>query len=117
MKSTLTYTLGLRIKELRMAKGIKQCALADKLNMERSNLTRIESGKQRPSDENLIKIANLLEVELFELFGTEHLETKEKLIEKITKMLPEFSENQIRFCYKSLMNLKLMKYIIRSIVL
>ena len=109
MKTELSNKLGLRIKELRIAKGMKQCVLADKLNMERSNLTRIESGKQRPSDENIVKIANILEVDLSELFSIEHLKTKEELIEMIIQILPKLNENQIRFCYKSLINLRLMK--------
>ena len=30
------------------------------LNMERSNLTRSENGKQRPNDDNLKKIAQII---------------------------------------------------------
>ena len=79
--------LGLRIRELRNAKGIKQCELADMLNMERSHLTRIESGKHSPSDENLYKIANILNVEIKDLFDFEHNKPEEDLISEIIDRL------------------------------
>ena len=41
MENNFNKKLGLRIRELRLAKGIKQSELADMLDMERSNLTRI----------------------------------------------------------------------------
>ena len=48
MASVVSRKLGKRIKELRTAKGLKQREIADFLDMERSNYTRIESGKQSP---------------------------------------------------------------------
>lgn len=109
MKSKLSNKLGLRIKELRTARNLKQCELADMLDMERSNLTRIESGKQRPTDENLEKIADILNVNISELFDVEHIKTKAEIIKIITEMLPDFDEKEIQFCYKLLLNLKLLK--------
>ena len=106
MKSNLSSKLGLRIKELRLAKNIKQCDMADMLNMERSNLTRIESGKQRPTDENLEKIARILGVELPDLFDVTHIKTKQELINSITMLLPEYTESELQFCYKLLNNIK-----------
>ncbi len=106
MKTELSNKLGLRIKELRLARNIKQCVMADMLDMERSNFTRIESGKQRPTDENLEKIAKILGVEIFELFQIEHIKSKEELIELITNILPSLSDKELQFCYKSLINLK-----------
>ena len=79
--------LGARIKELRLKQGIKQCDLADMLNMERSHFTRIESGKHRPSDDNLEKIAKILNVEIKDLFDFEHKNTKENLLKEIVSKL------------------------------
>lgn len=109
MKSKLSGKLGLRIKELRLARKIKQCDLADMLGMERSNLTRIESGKQRPTDENLEKIAKILDVKLPELFDVIHIETKEELLKNISEILSTLNEKELRFCYKTLLNLKELK--------
>lgn len=106
MKTNLSKRLGLRIKELRIAKNLKQCDMADLLDMERSNLTRIESGKQRPSDENLEKIAKILDIELYELFDNEHLKDKEDLVNSLKDLLDTLSENELRYLYKTIQNLK-----------
>ena len=109
MTSEIKEKIGLRIRELRLAKNIKQCTLADMLNMERSHLTRIESGKHRPSDENLEKIAKILNVEIAELFDVVHIKTKDELIKNITEMLPNFEEKELQFCYKMLVNITQLK--------
>lgn len=106
MKTNLSKRLGLRIKELRIAQNLKQCDMADLLDMERSNLTRIESGKQRPSDENLEKIAKILDIELYELFDNEHLKDKEDLINSLKDLLDTLNENELRYLYKTIQNLK-----------
>ncbi len=90
--SDLSEKLGLRIKELRIKKGLKQCDLADKLNMERSNFTRIESGKQRPNDENLVKIAQALNVEVKDLFDFEHEKPEKELMSEIIEILQSHPE-------------------------
>jgi len=56
--------------------------------------------KQRPSDENLIKIADILEVPLTELFDIEHIKSKEEVISSITNLLPQFTEAELQFFYK-----------------
>nr|QGT49732.1 hypothetical protein Melaina855_1190 [uncultured Candidatus Melainabacteria bacterium] len=107
MTMTFNQKLGLRIRELRLSKRIKQGIFADMLNMERSNFTRIESGKQRPNDENLEKIASILNVELKELFDFKHIEmTKEDIIDKIVTLLSELEKDEVVYIYKSIINLK-----------
>lgn len=87
MSENFNKKLGLRIRELRLAKNIKQSEMADMLNMERSNFTRIEIGRQRPNDDNLEKIAGLLDVEIKDLFDFEHKQPKENLISEIIDKL------------------------------
>ena len=76
------------------------------LNMERSNLTRIENGKQRPTDENLEKIANILDVEIKELFDYNHIQTKQELINSIQSMLNNLEEKELQYIYKTIENVK-----------
>ena len=109
MELSLTEKLGYRIKELRIARNLKQCELADKLNMERSNLTRIENGKQRPSDENLEKIAKILKVEIKELFDFGHIKSRDELIDAIDKQLQELTSKELEYFHKSLINYKIIK--------
>jgi len=99
MANDFNKKLGLRIRELRLARKIKQGKFADLLNMERSNFTRIESGKQRPNDENLYKIANILNVEIKDLFDFEHNKPEKDLISEIINKLND-NPDKIKDIYK-----------------
>ena len=58
-----------RLKELRLKKGLTQKDIADLVHVNRVTYTNWEKGKREPSFENLIKLADLLEVSLDWLFG------------------------------------------------
>lgn len=60
--------LGQKIAQIRDEKGITQYRLAKDLLMEQSNLARIENGKTNPTVRTLIKISDLLEIDIVELF-------------------------------------------------
>ena len=60
-----------RIKRLRKNKGLKQQELAEILGIKRNTYSDWENGKTEPSFENLIKLADLLEVSIDWLFGRE----------------------------------------------
>ncbi|MEH7239922.1 XRE family transcriptional regulator [Bacillus thuringiensis] len=92
---------GQRLKALRLEKGMTQQQLADFLDIEKSNISRFESGKQSPSSDNRIKMAKLFNVSVDYMLGlSEHKSLdKEKsdkiskeaaaLMEKINKLPPE----------------------------
>ncbi|KXT83509.1 transcriptional regulator, Cro/CI family [Streptococcus oralis] len=58
-----------RLKELRLKKGLTQTELGEKVGVKQSTFTNWENGKREPSFENLIKLADLLDVSLDWLFG------------------------------------------------
>ncbi len=98
--------LGLRIKELRENKKLTQFMLAEMINMEATNLSKIERGVQIPKEESLIKIAEALKVTVKDLFDYEHLENKEILIEKITDILKDSDIRTVKNIYKILINIQ-----------
>ncbi len=106
MENNFNKKLGQRIKELRVAKNLKQSQLADILEMERSNLTRIERGNQRPNDENLEKIAKILNVKIKDLFDFEHILTIEDLKQKVLSKIDNLSQKELEYIYKTLENLE-----------
>ena len=59
--------IGARIKQIRLEKGIKQKDLGYSLDIEKSNMSRIESGNTNPTIVMLKKIAEELDVTLQEL--------------------------------------------------
>ena len=58
----LRERLGVRLRSARTNSGLLQQALAEKLGVSRASIASIEAGKQSISVEQLVKIANLLEV-------------------------------------------------------
>ena len=57
------------VKFLRNSKGISQQGLADKVGIDRSTISRIENDEIDTTIDNAIKIANALDVNLFDLVG------------------------------------------------
>lgn len=64
----LSVKVGERIVKLRNDRGLRQVDLANKAEMDDGFLRRIESGRVNPTLKTLEKLANALEVEIFELF-------------------------------------------------
>lgn len=60
--------LGLKIKELRKQKKITQEKLAEILNLDIGYISKLEVGRNFPTIGTLEKIADVLDIELYELF-------------------------------------------------
>lgn len=60
-----------RLKTLRKEKKLTQKELAEQIGIKQNSYSDWENGKTEPSFENLIKLADLLEVSLDWLFGRE----------------------------------------------
>ncbi len=99
---TLSKKVGKRIKELRERAGLKQFELAEKLEMEPTNLSKIENGVFIPREEKLYKIANSLNVEIKDLFDIDHIDSNENIIQKISQYLTLLDNKDLVFFYKIL---------------
>ncbi|MDR2258655.1 MAG: helix-turn-helix domain-containing protein [Treponema sp.] len=64
----LRSIFGLNIKRYRGRKGLSQEKLAEKMEISTNYLSDIETGKGWVSPFSLVKMANALEIEVFELF-------------------------------------------------
>lgn len=62
--------LGLRVKELRVAKGLTQEAFAARVDMLTPNYARIEQGRQNLTLDTLVRVADALGVDVRDLFVT-----------------------------------------------
>ncbi|MGN6400965.1 MAG: helix-turn-helix domain-containing protein [Flavisolibacter sp.] len=63
----LLRKLGLRIKQLRTEKGLSQNKFGFEIEMEKSNVSRMESGKFNLRIGTLFRVAKALEISLPEL--------------------------------------------------
>jgi transcriptional regulator with XRE-family HTH domain len=61
--------MGMRLRKLRKAKKMSQADLAEKANLTRVYVTRLEAGQQDPSLSTINALAKALGVPLTELLG------------------------------------------------
>ena len=64
-------SIGIRIKELRDARKVSQDSLAYSINMSRSYLAEVETGKRNISIQNIARISEGLGVSIKEFFNSE----------------------------------------------
>lgn len=67
LQTNLVASVARRIKELRLARGLTQDALAEALGIATKNAQRIEAGRQNLTLKTLQQIATILDVEPYEL--------------------------------------------------
>ena len=83
--SSLSVLVGKRIREIRESKNIKQVELANMIDVEATNLSKLEKGAHLPKEENIRKITKALGIEVKDLFDFGHLQSREKLLNVIHK--------------------------------
>lgn len=86
--------LGENIKKIRIEKGLTQKELADKVGISGAFMSLIEKGANNPSDENLIKIASVLNVPVGDL---KTRETETPTIELISLLIKLTEKNKIKW--------------------
>lgn len=94
--------IGNRIKELRKKKGLSQEQLSEKAEITPNYLSRVERGTENPTLNMLIKLANALEVEVWEIFDFGHRGSRRDLKSILNKVAGEANEEQLRLMVKVL---------------
>ena len=90
------------IKRQRQMKGWSQEKLAEKMEISTNYLSEIETGKGWVSPFSLVKLANALEIEVFELFKPQESISKD-LKNKVNKYLDDFSTS-LRVSFEKSLN-------------
>ena len=67
-RQRLLRSLGLRVRQLREARGLTQEQLGEKAELDQTYLSGIERGVRNPSIEVLARVAKALRISLAELF-------------------------------------------------
>ncbi len=100
--SNLKKLLGKRIKELRIKKHYTQEYLAELTDLGSTSISKIETGLYHPSDENLEKIAEALEVEPYQLYMYNHFKPVNEIKESLHKIVGNAADDEIRLIYRIL---------------
>ena len=107
--TSLKQKFGKRVKELRKSNGYTQEQIAEKINIEPPNISKMENGLHFPQPDKIEKIADALNVEILELFNFGHIKSKQELIKDINSILKELDLKKVELIYKFIYNLKLYK--------
>ena len=104
---SLSYELGKRIKSLRKKAGLTQEELANAINISPHFLSRIENGKEKPSLDTIEKIAETLDVSVYDLFkfDTQSKTYKENYDKKISVFLKSLSKKEKLFLMEEIKSL------------
>jgi len=70
-ESEVYISIGKKIKSIRESKGLTQQAVSDLCDFEKSNVSRIESGRTNMTIKNLFKISQALRVKMKDLVDVE----------------------------------------------
>lgn len=96
----IKHLLGQNIKRLRVKKGLSQQKLAELVNIDQRNMSNIECGNSFPT-KTLMKLANILEVSLPELFDFDHLKLcKDNIKQEIVEKLDNLSLKELQIIYR-----------------
>jgi len=103
MEKSTKKLLGVRIKELRRARGLSQEQLSEKIDIDPKHLSRLEVGRSFPSHDTLEKLANALQVEIKDFFEFAHeAKNTKELKEIISNLLKEVDDERLRLAVKVL---------------
>ena len=103
---SISILLGKRIRDIREAKHIKQVELANMIDIDPTNLSKIEKGAHFPKDETLNKILKALNIDIKDLFYFEHMQDKSELLKNINKILADAKTEDLQFFYRTLVAYK-----------
>lgn len=99
MKTEISIKIGARIRHFRELAGLSQLQLSEMVQCEPSTLAHYETGKNLVSMTKLIRISEVLKVDLYQFFVLAPVETDIETTEKLNKLLANASKVQIGLIY------------------
>ena len=91
---------GKRIKELRKQKNLTQEQLSEMLGVFQKQIGNIETGTTFTTMPNLEKLADILGVEVQDLFAFNHHKSRDELLKDITKLIHSCPEEKLPMVYR-----------------
>jgi len=91
---------GKRLRELREKRNMTQEELSNLLDIEWQHVSRLENGKNLPSCNILIKIAQVFDIDIRKLTEYEYLDENINIDEAINKLLNLATNEQKKMFYK-----------------
>ena len=93
MKTEINKQLGKRIQYLRKQKGFSQEKFAEAIDIATTSLSYIETGRGFMSLPTLQKMAEVLDIELYEIFQFVSVKTSEEMYDYLIRKLDSMRED------------------------
>lgn len=100
MATDFSKLIGNRIRYYRNLNGLTQAKLAEAVGVETSTLAHIEIGKNLPAISRLPRIAEVLGIEVYQLFVKKEVVNNDNLIDNIIELLKTADDMQLRLIYE-----------------
>lgn len=107
MKTEINKKLGSRIKYLRQQRGMSQEKLAEAIDIATTSLSYVETGRGFMTLVTLEKLANVLNVDLYEIFQFSTVNTNEEMFDYIISKLNiiKNDDEKMKIVYNILKNI------------
>ncbi len=104
----LKTLFGKRVRELRKSQKLTQEELAELIWMDPQHLCKMENGNHFPTLKNIIKLADVLNIEVKDLFSYDNSE-ENQLLDKIKIEVKKLNKKELQFLLKTISALKELK--------
>ena len=94
---------GRRLKELRKQRDLTQEKLAELIDIDPKQISRIENGGCFTTFDTLEKIAKIFNIKIHDLFYIEHKKPKDELIKEMNEAFQTASDKDIELIHKIVM--------------
>ncbi len=95
----LKNLFGKRVRELRQSRGYTQEKLSELLWIDPQHFCKMENGNHFPTVKNLVNLANVLGVDVKDLFSYDNSEIDET-VSKINFELKKLNQKELNYIYK-----------------
>lgn len=96
------HLIGVRIRDLRNAKGMTQDQLSESANINSKFLSSIERGQENPTLNTILKLAVSLDVSLEDIFVGIEIEDPKNRKPMIDALLKRADDEQLKLAYQIL---------------
>lgn len=91
---------GKRIKELRKQRNLTQEELSEKLGVFQKQIGNIETGTTFTTMTNIVKLAQVFDVDIKDLFEFNHQKPRAEIIKEIEDLITNSSDKQLKTIYR-----------------
>lgn len=101
----LKKLFGQRVREIRKSQNLTQEELAELIWMDPQHLCKMENGNHFPTLKNIIKLADVLNIDVKDLFSYDNSE-ENIILDKIKIEIKKLDQKELKFLLKTILSLQ-----------